>query len=113
MSNEKIIHTHEAYEDGGEHQHTSMASHRRGLDSSASRLVGLTEGMRIRHIQGILQSIRRERTLAHEAGEDVDVYPDITHDVWLDTISRENVVYDASKPREMNSPEPTRIDPSS
>lgn len=87
----------------------------------------------VRRLQSAMDQMRygQDRTIAHEAGEDVDVYPDIqpgvdpivvyeckdirleTHPAYNQSVTADWLQIDPAEDRPMNSPQPSRINPSS
>lgn len=68
MAQEKFIHQHQPFQEGGEHRHTGMRSHLRGLAESAERLK-----------EFVVFDARRQRIAAHETGASIgngmELYP--------------------------------------
>lgn len=68
MAQEKFIRPHEPFQEAGEHRHTGMRSHLRGLAESAEKLR-----------EFVLFDERRQRVAAHETGvsigNGIELYP--------------------------------------
>ncbi len=117
MANERFI---EGKQDGA--HHAGARSTRQRLEASASALVGFAEGVRLRHIQSILQGIRTEAPqmpLEEGIEQEISTFPQ-----WMQEVAKTNTVYNQSvslewqqiDPAEDYKPDisnPTRIDPSS
>lgn len=90
MAQERIIHQHQSYAEGGHHQHPGMHSIRRGLDAAEAKI----------------REWRQERVASHERGVGHEDLDPAMNPRW-DYIEGEDQEIVLMKPAEEHTPKPT------